>query len=79
MTSPLQDVFALQDEIVRRIVTTLNLQPALTQQGVLFPRNTESLEAYNDVLRGMEYLLSFTKNANVKARQMLGKGHRARP
>ena len=31
---PLRDVFALQDEIVRRIVTTLNLQLVLSQQGI---------------------------------------------
>src|SRR5216684_2523654 len=30
---PLRDIFALQDEIVRRIVTTLNLQLNLTEKG----------------------------------------------
>ena len=34
------ETFALQDEIVRRIVTTLNLQLALVQQGLLVPRLT---------------------------------------
>ena len=29
---PLRDIFALQDEIVRRIVTTLNLQLALVAE-----------------------------------------------
>jgi TolB-like protein len=42
---PLHDIFALQDEIVRRIVTTLNLQIGLAEQGVVIPRTTESLEA----------------------------------
>jgi len=73
---PLRDVFALQDEIVRRIVTTLNLQLTLAQRGVLIaliPRETENLEAYDDVLRGAEYFLSYTKDGNVKARQMLEK------
>ena len=37
---PLRDVFALQDEIVRNIVTTLNLQIALSQKGILIPRTT---------------------------------------
>jgi hypothetical protein len=40
---PLRDVFALQDEIVRKIVTTLNLQLALSQQGFLIARTTENL------------------------------------
>src|SRR5712692_7142104 len=67
---PLRDIFAMQDEIVRRIVTTLNLQLILAQRGYLFPRETENLEAYDDVLRGAEYFLSYTKDGNVKARQM---------
>jgi tetratricopeptide (TPR) repeat protein len=70
---PLRDVFALQDGIVRRIVATLNLQLALSQQGFLIPRRTENLEAYNDLLRGMEDFVSLTKNGNVKTRQMFEK------
>jgi adenylate cyclase len=70
---PLHDVFAVQDEIVRRIVTTLNLQIALSQQGVLIPRSTENLEAYDDLLRGMKDFLSMTKDGNAKARQMFEK------
>jgi adenylate cyclase len=70
---PLRDVFAVQDEIVRRIVTTLNLQLNLAQQGVAIPRSTENLEAYDDLLRGMEYLFSFTKDGNTKAREMFEK------
>jgi adenylate cyclase len=70
---PLRDIFALQDEIVRRIVTTLNLQITLAQRGFLIPRTTDNLEAYDDVLRGTEYRLSETKDGNAKARQMFEK------
>ncbi len=70
---PLRDVFALQDEIVRRVVKTLNLQIALSQRGVVIPRSTENLEAYDDLLRGTEHSLSFTRDGNAKARQMLEK------
>jgi adenylate cyclase len=71
---PLRDIFALQDEIVRRIVTTLNLQLSLAQRGrFLIPRKTDNLEAYDDVLRGAEYRLSFTKDGNAKAREMFEK------
>ena len=70
---PLRDVFAVQDEIVRRIVTTLNLQLNLAQQGMVIPRSTENLEAYDDLLRGAEYLVSLTKDGNTKARQMFEK------
>jgi adenylate cyclase len=70
---PLRDVFALQDEIVRRIVTTLNLQLTLAQQGVLIPRTTENFEAYDDVLRGAKYFLGLTKDGNAKARPLFKK------
>jgi len=70
---PLRDVFAVQDEIVRRIVTTLNLQLNLAQQGIVIPRSTENLEAYDDLLRGVEYFASVTKDGNTKARQMFEK------
>ena len=70
---PLRDVFAVQDEIVRRIVTTLNLQLNLAQQGIVIPRSTENLEAYDDLLRGAEYLFSVTKDGNTKARPMFEK------
>ena len=70
---PLRDVFALQDEIVRKIVTTLKLQLALSQHGMLIPRTTENLEAYDDLLRGTEYIVSPTTDWNTKARQMFEK------
>ncbi len=70
---PLRDVFALQDEIVRRIVTTLNLELALSQKGILIPRTTENLEAYDDLLRGAEYFASVTKDGNARARPLFEK------
>ncbi|MBV8358995.1 MAG: adenylate/guanylate cyclase domain-containing protein, partial [Deltaproteobacteria bacterium] len=66
----MRDVFALQDEIVHRIVTTLNLQLTLAKQGRFVPRMTENPDAYEDVLRGVDYAFRFTKDANAKARQM---------
>jgi adenylate cyclase len=70
---PLRDVFAVQDEIVQRIVKTLDLQLSLAKQGYIFSRSTDNLEAYDDFLRGMEYLLTFTTESNTKARQMFEK------
>jgi adenylate cyclase len=70
---PLRNVFALQDEIVRRIVTTLNLQLTLRQQGYVIPRTTDNFEAYDDLLRGAHYLLTLTTDGNAKARPMLEK------
>ena len=44
---PLTDIFALQDEIVRQIVTTLKLQLTLREQGYLVRKTTDNLEAYD--------------------------------
>src|SRR5262245_54497281 len=67
---PLHDLFALQDEIVQKIVTTLKLQLALQEQGYSVRKHTDNLEAYDYFLRGLEYLWRFTKEANAQARQM---------
>ncbi len=52
---PLTDIFAMQDEIVQKIVTTLNLQLTLEEQGVIVRKHTDNLEAYDAFLRGVEY------------------------
>src|SRR5713226_345437 len=70
---PAQDIFAVQDSIVQRIVTTLNLEFTLVHQGWQFERHTDNPEAYDDALRGLEYLLAPTKEGNLKARQMFEK------
>ncbi len=70
---PLKDIFSLQDEIVQRIVTTLNLQLTLEERGVLFKKRTDNLEAYDDFLRALEYTLSTTEDGNEKARELLEK------
>jgi TolB-like protein len=42
---PFKDIFALQDEIVQKIVTTLKLQLTLQEQGYLVRKTTDNLEA----------------------------------
>jgi adenylate cyclase len=70
---PLQDIFALQDEIVQQIVTTLRLQLTLQEQGVIVRKHTANLEAYDSFLRGVEYGWRLTKDDNARARQMFEK------
>jgi adenylate cyclase len=43
---PLQDVFALQDTLVHKIVPMLKLQLSMWEQGVLVRKTQEHLEAY---------------------------------
>jgi adenylate cyclase len=70
---PLTDIFALQDEIVQKIVTTLKLQLTLEEHGFQVHKHTDSVEAYDYYLRGVEYSLRLTKEANAQARQMFEK------
>ena len=68
---PLKDLFAMQDEIVGKVVTTLGLLFKADQlnlpHGSSF-RPTDNLEAYDDFLRGLDYAVRFTKDDNAKAR-----------
>jgi adenylate cyclase len=71
---PLTDIFSLQDEIVQKIVTTLKLQLTLMEQGILVRKTTDNVEAYDAVLRGVEFHGRNTKDAvTVQARQMFEK------
>jgi TolB-like protein/cytochrome c-type biogenesis protein CcmH/NrfG len=70
---PLKNIFALQDEIVQQIVTTLKLQLTLQEQGFMVGKTTDNLEAYDYYLRGVEYYWRFTKEATAQARQMFEK------
>jgi adenylate cyclase len=70
---PLKDIFALQDEIVQKIVTTLKLQLTLQEQGNLVRKRTANLEAYDYYLRGVEYFYRDTKEMTAQARQMFEK------
>jgi adenylate cyclase len=67
---PLKDIFALQDEIVQKIVTTLKLQLTLREQGYLVRKTTDNLEAYDAYLRGLEAFNRYNKEALTQARQL---------
>jgi len=68
---PLQDVFSVQDELVRRIVTTMGLQLVLWDRtGLQWLRGTDNLEAYDYDLRGWQYFYMLTREGFPKAREM---------
>src|SRR5262245_31157845 len=70
---PFKDIFALQDEIVQKIVTTLRLQLTLQEQGYIVRKRTDNLEAYDYFLRGIEPVFRATPATNAQARQMFEK------
>jgi adenylate cyclase len=72
---PFKDVFAVQDEIVGKVVTTLGLILKSEETRVpwrSFP-TTSNLQAFDDLLRAVEYAAQFTKDGNLKARQWFEK------
>lgn len=66
----LTDIFALQDEITRRIVGALQVKLTRGEQGRMGRVPTDNLEAYDYYLRGLEYRGRFTEGADAQAQQM---------
>ncbi len=74
---PLKDIFSLQDDIVHRIVTTLKLKLPLDVEWsnfrVVVAQHTDSPEAYDDYLRGEEYVLTLSAEGVSKSKEMFEK------
>jgi adenylate cyclase len=74
---PLQDIFALQDEIRQKIVFALKVQLTEEEQKRFRQFPTNNLEAYDYFLRGRETGIrawnEYRKEVNAQARQMLEK------
>jgi len=66
----LKDLFVVQNEIVQTIVRTLGVKIHEAERARVMRKVTGSLEAYDYLLRGLEYLRPRTRSANTKAREM---------
>ncbi len=66
----LEDIFAIQDEIIETIVSTIvgRVEDHARQRAKR--KSTQSLEAYDYVLRGDEELLEYTKERSAKAKEL---------
>ena len=63
---PLEDIFALQDEIRQKIVTALKVKLTPEEQERFQRAPTNNLEAYDYFLRGLDYNGRLTKEALLK-------------
>jgi len=70
---PFKEIFALQEEIVRKIVLALRVKLTEEEQTRFKRAPTTNLEAYDYYLRGWQLLLRTTKEVNAQARQMFEK------
>jgi adenylate cyclase len=65
----LKDVFAVQDSVTRQVTGALAVSLTQVEQRRALSKPTESLDAYDLVLRGRERLQPSTRQANRQARQ----------
>ena len=74
-----QQVFEIQDQIVKNIVGALAVKLTSLEQQRVFSKPTESLEAYDLVLRARALLLSFERTSNREARNLLAQALKLAP
>ena len=67
----LTDIFAVQDELTREIVSALKLKLTVEEKGRLVHKRAVDPEAYNLFLRGREQAWLHTRAANIGARALL--------
>jgi adenylate cyclase len=75
----LTDIFDLQDEVTREIVSALTVSLTKPEEDRLARRGTDNLKAYDYALRGLESYYRFTKEANVEAQEMFEKSSELDP
>ena len=69
----LEDIFALQDEIIKQIVTALEIQLVEGEQAHVRRDKVRNLEAYFTTLKAREHIYSFTESGSAQARKLLEK------
>jgi adenylate cyclase len=72
---PFQDILSLQDEIVKKIMTTLRLEVRMLQRtDIPIHQSTDNIEAYDCYLQAFEYgWNNTTSERNAKGRELLEK------
>ncbi|HEX6113792.1 MAG TPA: adenylate/guanylate cyclase domain-containing protein [Geminicoccaceae bacterium] len=66
----MDDIFAVQDDITRQIVSTLAIRVSYLEQERAFGTPTENLNAYDYYLRGRQSFRQFTRAGNVRAQEL---------
>jgi len=66
-----KDIFTVQDEITKKIVTALQVKLTEGEQARVYTKGTDNLEAYLKIMEANWLLLQSTKEGVIKARQLL--------
>jgi adenylate cyclase len=75
----LKDIFALQDEIIKKILTGLQVKLTEGETARLQAKGTNNLQAYLEVLEGVWYRYKGNKEANAVALRLLEEAVRLDP
>jgi adenylate cyclase len=67
----LKDVFAVQDEITKKIITSLQVKLTDGEQARVVAKGTNNLEAHLKLLKGREQMNRFNKEGNALARKII--------
>ncbi len=67
----LTDIFAIQDELTKEIVSALKCNLTIGEQDRMAPRRNVNVEAYELFLRGREQTWTATRTGNIAARGLL--------
>ncbi|RJR17456.1 MAG: tetratricopeptide repeat protein, partial [Desulfobacteraceae bacterium] len=65
----LKDLFAIEDDITKKIMTALQVILTQGEQARLIGKGTENLDAYLKCMEAREHLFRFNRDANLVARQ----------
>jgi len=66
----LKDIFALQDEIMMKVIAALQVKLTEGEQALIVAGGTNNFEAYAKFLQGLEYFKRLNKEGNLLARKM---------
>lgn len=66
----LKDIFALQDEIMMKVIAALQVKLTEGEQALIVAGGTNNFEAYTKFLQGLEYTKRFNREGNLLARKM---------
>jgi len=69
----LDDIFAVQDEITRKVTIAIQIEISAGEQARLWAGGTDNLEAWECVVRGNEYLHLNSREDNREARRLAEK------
>ena len=67
----LEDIFAVQDEITRKVTVEMQVQLTEGEQARIRARGTENIEAWEHMMRGMDLCMPHIREDNLEARRLL--------